>query len=49
MLGLFRTIRVHQWSKNFLIFAALIFAKKLTDPHLFFQTLCGFFSFCLLC
>jgi len=48
MLGLFKAIRVHQWTKNFLIFAALIFSKKLTDIHLFTQTLYAFFSFCLL-
>lgn len=43
-----RAIRVHQWSKNFLIFAALIFAKKLDEAPLVIQAVLAFFSFCLL-
>ncbi len=43
-----RAIRVHQWSKNFLLFAALIFAKKLDDLPLALQAVLAFFSFCLL-
>jgi len=48
MYALFKTFRVHQWSKNFLLFAALIFSKNLLDFHLGTQVLLGFFSFCLL-
>jgi 4-hydroxybenzoate polyprenyltransferase len=48
MLGLIKTCRIHQWSKNFLIFAALIFSKNLSNEAYLLQTVFAFFSFCLL-
>ncbi len=48
MFGLIKTCRIHQWSKNFLIFAALIFSKNLMNGAFLLQTVLGFFSFCLL-
>ena len=43
-----KLIRVHHWTKNFLIFLPLIFNKQLLDISLLTTTLIGFFAFCLL-
>ena len=48
MIGLIKTMRIHQWSKNFLVFAALIFSKNLSDTDLVFQAALAFGCFCLL-
>lgn len=48
MIGLIKTMRIHQWSKNFLIFAALIFSKNLSNTDLALQAVVAFCSFCLL-
>jgi 4-hydroxybenzoate polyprenyltransferase len=46
---LVRAMRPKQWTKNGVIFAALIFDGKLrlSDPSYFIRTLVGFFAFCL--
>lgn len=43
-----RALRVNQWIKNFIIFAAILFAGKLFDLELLWQTVIAFFIFCLL-
>lgn len=43
-----RALRVNQWTKNFVIFAAILFAGKLFDLNLLTQTIYAFFIFCLL-
>jgi len=43
-----RAIRANQWIKNFIIFAAILFAGKLFEPDLFGKTLYAFVVFCLL-
>lgn len=43
-----RALRVNQWIKNFIVFTAIIFAGKLFDFALFFQTFLAFLVFCLL-
>jgi 4-hydroxybenzoate polyprenyltransferase len=40
-------MRPKQWTKNLVIFAGIIFAKKLTDPILFFRSISAFILFCL--
>jgi 4-hydroxybenzoate polyprenyltransferase len=43
-----RTMRPHQWIKNLVIFAALIFAELLRQTDLLLRTGVGFVAFCLL-
>ncbi|CAN5189471.1 decaprenyl-phosphate phosphoribosyltransferase [soil metagenome] len=43
-----RALRVNQWTKNFVIFAAILFAGKLFDWNLFRESIYAFFIFCLL-
>ncbi len=42
-----KTLRVHQWSKNLLLFLALFMSHRILDPNLFKQVLVAFFSFSL--
>ena len=50
MSALFRALRPRQWTKNSLLFAALVFDRQLTLSHLpaILHTIAGFFIFCLL-
>lgn len=41
------SMRPRQWIKNFVVFAALIFARKLTDPALLVRSIGAFLLFCL--
>jgi 4-hydroxybenzoate polyprenyltransferase len=43
---LLRLMRPQQWSKNTVLFAALIFSKHLFDPHSVLLAVLGFLSFC---
>ncbi|NCS32328.1 decaprenyl-phosphate phosphoribosyltransferase [bacterium] len=40
-----RLIRVHQWAKNLLLFAALLFAQRLSDQDSLYLTILGFIAF----
>ena len=42
-----RLLRPKQWTKNLLLFAALLFARKLLDPTAFATACLAFVSFCL--
>lgn len=42
-----RAMRVYQWTKNLLVFAALIFAKEVFDPAKFLLVLEAFAAFCM--
>ena len=42
-----RAMRVYQWTKNLLVFAALIFAKEAFDPQKFLIVLEAFAAFCM--
>jgi decaprenyl-phosphate phosphoribosyltransferase len=42
----FQLIRIHQWPKNFFVFAGLIFAQKLQDPTAVLTSVEAFFLFC---
>ena len=46
--ALLRTMRPRQWIKNLVLFAALVFDRKLTNIPAFLDTLVGFLIFCLL-
>ncbi len=41
-----RALRPHQWIKNFFVFAALVFSRRLTDPDAALRTLVAFGAFC---
>jgi len=45
--GLLRTMRPSQWSKNAIVFAALVFDGKLFDAPLFWRTTLMALAFCL--
>ncbi|HNX52906.1 MAG TPA: UbiA family prenyltransferase [Pontiellaceae bacterium] len=42
-----RALRVHQWTKNMLIFLPMLLAHELTNPVLYLQAVIAFFSFSL--
>lgn len=42
-----QAMRPHQWVKNLLVFAALLFTAQFTNPTLVWQTVLGFFALCL--
>jgi 4-hydroxybenzoate polyprenyltransferase len=42
-----KALRIHQWSKNILLFLALFMSHKILEPQLFIQTVIAFFSFSL--
>jgi len=46
--SLIKTMRIHQWTKNALVFLALVFDKQLFNPTALLRTIAGFFLFCLL-
>ena len=46
--GLIKTMRPKQWTKNAILFAALIFDAKLLRPKYLLQTILGFILFCLI-
>jgi 4-hydroxybenzoate polyprenyltransferase len=45
---LLKTMRPRQWPKNAVIFAAVVFDRKLSDPQALLATIAGFIIFCLL-
>jgi 4-hydroxybenzoate polyprenyltransferase len=47
-LNLFKAMRPKQWTKNLLVFAALLFAKRVGDPHALIWVLATFGLFCIL-
>ncbi len=46
--GLLKEARPHQWIKNLIIFAALIFSLNFGDAELLIRAFLGFVTFCLL-
>ncbi len=48
LIGLIKTMRPRQWSKNIFVFVALIFDDKLTDPISVLRTLGAFVLLCLM-
>ena len=46
--GLLRSLRPDQWTKNLIVFAALIFARRLLDPAALALATAAFLIFCLL-
>lgn len=47
-ISLLRQLRPKQWTKNVIVFAGLIFAKKLSDPQAILLATAAFVIFCLL-
>ena len=47
-INLLVSLRPHQWSKNLLVFAGLLFSRRLFDLGAFFETLAAFAIFCAL-
>ncbi|MFH2040337.1 MAG: decaprenyl-phosphate phosphoribosyltransferase [Chloroflexota bacterium] len=48
LFELIRMLRIKQWTKNALVFFALIFDKQLFHPVALLRTTCGFLLFCLI-
>ena len=46
MMAFLRALRPHQWTKNLLVFAALLFSKHLFEPEPFLRTFLAFLAFC---
>ena len=46
MSAFFRALRPHQWTKNLLVFAALLFSKHLFEPEPFARAFLAFVAFC---
>jgi 4-hydroxybenzoate polyprenyltransferase len=46
--GVLLSLRPEQWTKNLIVFAALIFGQRLFDPAAVGRSLAAFFSFCVL-
>ena len=44
----FRSMRPRQWTKNLILFAALIFSQNVFSPPLLFRAIAAFVIFCLL-
>lgn len=42
-----KSMRMHQWVKNLVVFAALIFSQNMGETELLLRTIAGFFAFCL--
>jgi 4-hydroxybenzoate polyprenyltransferase len=47
VIGIIKSMRPKQWTKNLLVFAALIFSEKLFDATNALRTLAAFVAFCL--
>lgn len=45
--ALLKTMRIRQWTKNVVVFAALVFDVKFTQPELLLRTVAAFILFCL--
>lgn len=48
LIYLLETMRPKQWTKNGIIFAALVFDNKILHPTPFLNTCAGFFLFCMI-
>ena len=48
MPSLVRTLRPEQWTKNLIVFAALLFGQRLLDPGAVTRSLAAFVLFCVL-
>lgn len=47
LLGLIRSMRPKQWTKNLLLFAGIVFSHNLFDPRLLRLNVYGFLLFCI--
>jgi 4-hydroxybenzoate polyprenyltransferase len=44
--NILKAIRIHQWTKNFIVFIPLLASHKLTDPARLSESILAFVSFC---
>lgn len=42
-----RALRIYQWPKNLVVFAALVFAQEMDDPTQVLRTIAAFITFCM--
>lgn len=47
ILSVIKVLRVYQWTKNLLVFAALVFAGELVDIPVLIKSIIAFVAFCL--
>ncbi len=47
IIGIIKSTRPHQWTKNAFVFAAVVFAPKLSDPQAILQSIYAFILFSL--
>ncbi|MCX8064688.1 MAG: decaprenyl-phosphate phosphoribosyltransferase [Candidatus Hydrogenedentes bacterium] len=47
ILSIIKLLRIYQWTKNLLVFAALVFAGELIDIPALIKTIIAFVAFCL--
>lgn len=47
IFAIIKTARIYHWIKNLIVFAALIFAQKYSDPESIVLAIQAFFTFCL--
>lgn len=48
LIYIIRSLRLNQWNKNLLLFAALVFSHNVTSFHFWLKTVVAFAAFCLL-
>jgi len=48
LIGLIRTMRPKQWTKNVVVYAGIVFDGQLFNPDSFFRITLGFFLLCLI-
>lgn len=48
ILALIEILRIKQWYKNIVVFAALFFSKNITNPEMVISSVVGFFALCLI-
>jgi 4-hydroxybenzoate polyprenyltransferase len=48
LLNLIRSLRPGQWTKNLFVFAAVVFAQRLSDPRAVAESIAAFLIFCAL-
>jgi len=48
LIGIFKSLRLKQWTKNLFLFAGILFSQNIFDFSMLSRVIAGFFIFCLL-